>query len=245
MRVLDSVTRAWRDDTTLPELAEGAAAPPAADDGASAVLALRRSIGALALALPLLITIVDLFLPDVHWQVRGSLSAYYFGGSREVFTGGLAATGALLIAFKALDRRLEFWLTSIAGVLAIFVAFFPTTACADCGASTPLQSAIGADIVRDIHYASAFTMIGLLAVTCLMWAILERHTGLGSRRYRWLHITSAAVIGVAVVFGVLMKLTRPLFDQELLVVEWVAVWSFALSWLFIGPAYRAREAARA
>jgi len=198
----------------------------------------------LALALPVLITGVDLFLPDVHWHVRGSLSAYYFGGSREVFTGGLAATGALLIAFKALDRRLEFWLTFAAGILAVFVAFFPTTP-PDCGATTPLQVAIGADIVRDIHYASAFTMIGLLALTCVMWAVLEQHTGVGGKRYRRLHIASAAVIMVAVLFGLLMVLTSPLFDQELLVVEWVSVWAFAGSWLVIGPAYEARERARA
>jgi hypothetical protein len=245
MRLVDTVKQAWHDDTTVPIPPAGAAPPSAAGDGGSAVLSLRRSIGALALALPLLITVVDLFLPSVTWHVRGSLSAYYYGGSRELFTGGLAATGALLIAFKALDRRLEFWLTFAAGVLAVFVAFFPTTSCDSCGASTPLQSAIGADIVRDIHYASAFTMIGLLAVTCLLWAILERHTGVGSERYRWLHIASAAVILVAVMLGMLMVLTSPIFDQELLVVEWVSVWAFALSWLFIGPAYKAREAARA
>jgi hypothetical protein len=245
MRLVDTVKDAWHDDTTVPAQAAGETAPMAAAEGTRAVLTFRRSIAALALALPPLITLVDLFLPDVHWHVRGSLSAYYFGGSREIFTGGLTATGALLIAFKAMDRRLEFWLTFAAGVLAIFVGFFPTTSCESCGASTPLQTAIGADIVRDIHYASAFTMIGLLAVTCVMWAVLERHTGVGSERYRWLHIASAVVILIAVVFGVLMKFTSPIFDQELLVVEWVSVWAFALSWLFIGPAYKTREAARA
>jgi hypothetical protein len=130
-------------------------------------------------------------------------------------------------------------------VLAVLVAFFPTKGCAGCGAETPLQQAIGADVVRGVHYASAFTMIGLLAVVCVLWAALERHTGRGGERFRALHIASAVVIGIAVAFGVVMVATHALFDQELLVVEWASVWAFAVSWLFVGPAYEAREAARA
>lgn len=224
-----------------------AEAAGATDDGAPAVLTLRHAIGALACALPLLITTVDVFIPTVDWHLRNSLSAYYYAGSRELFTGGLAATGALLIAFKALDRRLEFWLTLVAGVLAIFVSFFPTKACDACGATTALQQAIGADTARAIHYASAMTMIGLLAVVCMLWAALEQHTGVGSERFRALHIASAVIIGIAVLYGLAMFIANKgfereplLFDQELLVVEWVSVWAFAASWLFIGPAYEAK-----
>ena len=243
MNLVQSVQQAWHDDTHVPEGDAGAPGPEPRES-ASAVLALRLAIGALALALPLLVIAVDLFIPTFDWHLRNSLSAYYYAGSREVFTEGLAATGALLLAFKAFDRRLEFWLTSAAGALAILVAFFPTKSCDDCGASNALQAAIGADIVREIHYASAFTMIGLLALVCVLWAALERHTGDGGDRFRALHIASAAVIGVAVTFGVVMFLSEALFEQELLVVEWVSVWAFAGSWLFVGPAFRERERCR-
>ena len=57
---------------------------------------MRFSVGVLGVALPLLLVFVEPLLFDGQPFPRGSLSAYYYSGMRELFVGVLWAIGVFL-----------------------------------------------------------------------------------------------------------------------------------------------------
>ncbi len=65
----------------------------------------RFAIGVLGLALPFVLVLVEPILFDGQPFPRGSLSAYYYSGMRELFVGVLWAIGVFLVLYK-LDRVL-------------------------------------------------------------------------------------------------------------------------------------------
>jgi hypothetical protein len=56
-------------------------------------LIMRVAIGALGIALPVVLVLGEPLLFDGQPFPRGSLSAYYYSGVREVFVGALCAIG--------------------------------------------------------------------------------------------------------------------------------------------------------
>lgn len=207
----------------------------AADQYVRSYIGMRFLIGLLALALPPLVVLVDLALVDREDDVRGSLSAYYYSGAREIFVGGLCAIGVFLISYKLVQRSLENVFSVVAGLLAIVVAFFPTKRPGDGYPETPLQLAVGEDAVTWIHYRAAVVFIVLLAGISLLFAWF-------GRRRRFFHAICAAAIVVAGGLGIVWAGPGGVEDG-ILYGEWAAVWAFAASWLatvefrllFLGP----------
>jgi hypothetical protein len=65
----------------------------------------RFAIGVLGLALPFLLVLVEPILFDGQPFPRGSLSAYYYSGMRELFVGVLWAIGVFLVLYKLTEFR--------------------------------------------------------------------------------------------------------------------------------------------
>src|SRR5215217_2380577 len=61
---------------------------------------MRTLIGFLGLALPVLLLLGDLALNADEFELRGSLSAYYHSGARDLFVSILVAAGILLVTYK-------------------------------------------------------------------------------------------------------------------------------------------------
>lgn len=207
-------------------------------------LLLRIIIGALALALPVGVWLGSGVLSG-EWALRGSLSAYYYSGARELFTGGLWVTGFFLVAYKAFERSLENWGTLLSGVAALGVASFPTGIPSGSDAAlTPLQETLGEGVVKGVHYASAVVFIGSLALISHLFAAREgnrtQHLGRRDPAYwKRFHDRCAGVIVAAVVFVGLNLLPGVGFgswmdDHYLWFGEVVSVLAFGTSWLFKG-----------
>lgn len=222
----------------LPEDATPARPDPADEMAVRYVrsyLLARLAIGVLGVLLPLV-----LLLGDRAWfvhDVRGSLSAYYHSGMRDVFVGVLCMTGFFLITYM-LDRwNWDNVLTIGAGVAAIGVAWFPTDG--EPGTPlTPLQEALGETTTTRIHFTSAAVFILLLAAMSWRFAVRE-----GARpdrdlatRQRWhaFHLSAAFTILAAVAYIAVTKLTGTWDEYSLLIGEVVAVLAFGLSWLVKG-----------
>jgi hypothetical protein len=78
---------------------------------------LRIGMGLIGLAFPLL-------LVGGSQTILDSLSAYYHTGMRDIFVGGLMATGAALYLYKGFSNG-ENRALNLAGLLALAVAIFP------------------------------------------------------------------------------------------------------------------------
>jgi hypothetical protein len=88
-----------------------------------------------------------------------SMSGYYYTPMRNIFVGALCALGVFLIAYDGYDE-VDRWITNIAGLCAIGVAFFPT--------KPPVPHlSTGQQAVGDIHVffaAVTFIALGLMAL---------------------------------------------------------------------------------
>ena len=199
---------------------------------------LRFAIGVLGLALPFLLVLVEPILFDGQPFPRGSLSAYYYSGMRELFVGVLWAIGVFLVLYKLTEFSWESRLSTVAGLAVVLVALFPTGRPGAGVSSTPLQDLLGEVTVERIHFIAAAIFIGSLAPITYFFGREEgkrpdrpgRHS---SRFWRTYHWTCTGVIGAAAALALFSGITgEP--DKGLLIAEAVAVWGFAASWLMKG-----------
>ena len=202
-----------------------------------AFLRLRVLVGALGLALPFALVLIDGVWLDGPF-LRGSLSAYYYSGAREVFVGALTAIGVFLIAYKVAEVNLDNTLSVVAGAAVVCVALFPTSSAR--AALTPLQEEMGETFVSTIHYGAAAVFISSLAVISYFYGKREgqREPRPGQRRsprfWRTFHWACAAAIAAALAFILFTEIFDVGPRRSLLYGEVASVWAFAISWLWKG-----------
>jgi len=162
-------------------------------------LLMRMVIGFVGMAMPLALFLGDRFL-DTGPFPRGSVSAYYNSGMRDVFVGSLCAIAMFLVTYMFFHYNLDNVLSIVAGCAALGVAFFPTK-----GGSplTPLQDHMGESRVATVHATCATIFILSLAVVSLLFGHREGRrkdrTSAQQRRGRLLHWACAAVMVGAVI----------------------------------------------
>ncbi len=201
-------------------------------------LILRIMVGSIGVLLPFVLVLIDRLVLGERPFFRDSLSAYYYSGMRDVFVGALCAVGIFLIAYKVVELSLDNTLSTIAGFCAVGIALFPTDRGPYSVPLTPVQNLLGETLVRNVHFASAFAFIGLLAALCICFGVREgrrgaKPKGRAPQFWRAFHFACAGVIGLAVVFILVAGRIGDL-DQALLIGEAVSIWAFGLSWLMKG-----------
>jgi hypothetical protein len=206
-------------------------------------LLMRAVIGFIGIALPVGLLVGDAFLKG-DTLPRGSLSAYYHSGMRDLFVGTLCAIGVFLITYRVFDRISDNLLSTVAGFAALVVAFFPTGRPAGSHSpATPLQQRLGEGQVMVIHFVFAAIFIASLAITCYSFGVREggrpqHRWGHKAKRsplfWRWFHWSCALLIVAAVAFSLVTKATGWLDNYSLIIGESVAVLAFGVSWLMKG-----------
>jgi hypothetical protein len=107
---------------------------------AATIRTLRRGIGVVALALPVVLTVGNILLAR-RFTLLGSISGSYYTAMRDVFVGSMCAIGVFLICYRYEKR--DDRLSTLAGVLAIAVALFRTTSGDPTVKLTSTDTAIG------------------------------------------------------------------------------------------------------
>ncbi|MGH7359660.1 MAG: DUF998 domain-containing protein [Candidatus Rokuibacteriota bacterium] len=219
----------WPGVDVLPRLTA-----PDTDRYVRSYLTMRVGVGALGIAVPLALVFGEPLLFDGQPFLRGSLSAYYYSGVRELFVGALCAIGVFLVSYKVAERSRENRLSIYAGVAVIIVALFPTGRPGTGFPPTPLQNLLGETTVERIHFVAAFVFIASLAVISYYFAKPPPATGRRPTSFwRRYHLACAGIIVAALGLAAVAGLTSwP--DKGLLIAEAVAVWAFGASWLMKG-----------
>jgi hypothetical protein len=200
---------------------------------------MRRLIGILGIALPVLLITIDWRWFDEHPVPRSSLSAYYYSGMRELFVATLAATGIFLISYRVAESNLSNTLTNIAGGCAVLIAWFPTSRPSHSTIPlTALQARLGEQWVTRIHFGASGFFIGLLGVMSLFFGIQEgndRKGEPGASFLRWYHWGCTTAIAAA---GAWILVSKFVLDKPphryLLWGEIVSAVAFGASWLMKG-----------
>jgi hypothetical protein len=86
----------------------------------------------------------------ISGELPGSVSGYYYTGMWNVLVGALCVIGVFLMAYAGYDE-LDRWITNLAGLFTLGVAFFPTS-----------HPSFHPKIIGDFHYFfAAASMISL------------------------------------------------------------------------------------
>lgn len=216
----------------------------------------RQLIGYIGLVLPfILIGLVRWREKQNVWDALDSVSAYYYTGAVAAFAGMLVALSLFLFTYHGYRRgadappghendpqRGDKACAITAGVAALLVALFPTSAPKGIGALEWVEP-----WVVGLHLLAAGVLFGTFAVFCFLF----RKTAKGEtpdRRKNWrnrIYLVCGLVIIACIAWGIYMRAN----DRSIFWPESVALFFFALSWLVKGYAIRsaasvARSAAR-
>jgi hypothetical protein len=113
-------------------------------------LGVRRGVGFLSLALPVVLVVGDLLLGG--GGVQDSISAYYYTGMRDYFVGSNCAVAVFLLCYRG--RPADNYLAAAAALFVVGLAVLPTTEAGTTHTST--QAVVGT-----VHFLCA-TMYFLL-----------------------------------------------------------------------------------
>ena len=215
---------------------------------------LRRAIGLIGLALPVLL-LLGVLVFGVPMQ--NSISEFFFTPLRDLFVLTLAGIGVFLINYYGHDPRageiLTDWgVSTAAGVTALGVALVPTF-CGPEACYAPLtffDGLIGSDTLQSaLHFGAAGIFLVALALMCLRLFTRSdtdrpgRHKIRRNRLYRTCGWTILAMVAALLVFKLLLRDLGQRWDAGWHFTFWaesVAVWAFGIAWLVKGEALSRR-----
>ncbi len=217
--------------------------PPRPQDPAHAryvrsYLLMRAAVGALGIALPVVLVLTDGLWFDGAPFPRSSLSAYYYSGVRDLMVGTICAIGTFLLAYKVAERNLDNTLSVLAGLTVILVALFPPRVRTG-GTLSPLQERLGEALCAQLHFAAAAVFLLCLAVLSVTFGLREGSRPARSQRFspgfwRIYHFACAAIIAAALLFMGITEITDSGPRTSLLIGESVSLMAFGASWLAKG-----------
>ncbi|MEJ5996465.1 hypothetical protein WG904_18700 [Pedobacter sp. Du54] len=127
--------------------------------------AVRRVIGFLGILLPIV-----LFFNSSYCSLplEKSISAYYYSNLGDVFVAILIALAMFLFSYRGYEEQLDNWITNIAALAAIGVAFFPCNGveklCVICN-----HIRLSKETYTTIHYISASIFFISLSILLLVY----------------------------------------------------------------------------
>ncbi len=199
-------------------------------------LGLRKCIGIIGVALPIVLLVGKLLLGSPG--ILDSISGYYYSVMRNVFVGSMCATGVFLFSYRYERWGWDDILGDVAGASAIGVALFPTTPPPTPKVVvTELQMAIGT-----VHLLLAGCFLLILAIFALWLFRKGVPDPTDEKRLRnKVYLTCGIAIIVFLVLIVLdiflpgLSWLQPL--NPLFWLETFATWAFGIAWFVKGEGF--------
>jgi hypothetical protein len=193
---------------------------------------MRKFVGWLGFSLPFILPAGFLIFFSRH-DFPGSISGYYYTGMRNYLVAALCVLGALFIGYDPYNDKLDFWITNLAGIFAVGVAFFPT----EPAVASPHQRNIG-----HIHFAVAALLFTTLAIMALRFTKTNPDGDSTSQKSRRnvIYIFCAALIAASMLIAFIANFLPAAVKQDMPSLFWfeaIAVVAFSVSWLVKGAAF--------
>ena len=203
---------------------------------------LRKTVGWIGTLLPVVLITGNVAL--FTRTLPGSMSGYYYTHLRDLFVGALCALGVFLLSYVGYDE-VDRWVTNIAGLGAIGVAFFPTKppVCAagarTCAAPWVRHLSDAQQVTGDLHLffaAVTFIALGLMALRFTKSAGPRGRTPRKKQRnmvYRACGVSIWLCVVLAAASNLLPAAVKSSWPW-LFVFEALAVFAFGISWFVKG-----------
>ncbi len=211
-------------------------------------LALRRWLGILGLTLPVLIWVVNDF------QLKPSISHFYYSHSSVIFTGFLCAFGIFLISYPGrideTDRISDNWVTTIGGAGAILTALIPTAFYSECdkpldynltlsnfcdGGELTTQFLHNHGVLGTVHLISAAVFLILMG-----YMSFARFTkGNTTPRMKVFYRICGVMVWIPLaVLGIEFATGKHFSAYDVYICECISLGFFGMAWLVKGKAFR-------
>lgn len=189
-------------------------------------LNMRKAIGILGISLPVFL-VIGSFLPWGEHYIMPSISEYYDTWMRDFFVGILCAVALFLFCYKGLSK-VDNRMANLAALLALGVAFFPTSS--------------NNVLVHYIHLVSAALFFIILAVISLFIFTISREP-LPDRERKTIRNRIYRTCGVIMLGCILLLFVYMVWEDEfsflsvfkpVFILETIALFAFGASWLIKG-----------
>ncbi len=198
-------------------------------------LGIRRSLGLLALMLPLILGPFGYFVLGI--EIQDNMSSYYHTPMRDIFVGVMCAMGIFLFCYHGYDT-FENWTGNFACASAFGVALCPLDANSD-----PLHQSTLAGYVHTVSGGVFFLTLAIYS----LYHFPRGHFGLrlvtrNEQRDATYFASGVTILGCMFIMGIQLFLipesAKAFLNRwnTLFWLEWVAVWAFAGAWLVKGDA---------
>jgi len=198
---------------------------------------LRRNIGIIGLALPVVLVVGGWIFGDGFLQP--SISDYFYTSMRGVLVGSLCVIGVFLYSYRGYkDSLADNRAGNFACLCAVGAALCPTT---PVEVTDSCQTILGW-----AHIVCAILFFGTLAYFCL-FLFTKTHPRVTvtpkkrrrNKAYRVCGVVIVACIVVIVVYGSLQRAGKVDLEwlRPVFVFETAAVWAFGFSWFVKGGAF--------
>lgn len=199
-------------------------------------LGIRRAIGVIGLALPILLGPVGWLFFGINFQ--DNMSSYYHTPLRDIFVGSMCAIGVFLFCYRGYDW-VESWTADVGCIASLGVALFPLDASSD-----PLYQSSISGYLHIISGGAFFLTLAFYSLYHFPTTNRAKHEIAPHEAQRnFVYRTSGIVILLSLLamgtylFIFPTKWAHKLNEFNCLFwLEWIAVWSFAAAWLTKGRA---------
>lgn len=186
-------------------------------------LTLRRTLGVLGMALPVLLAVWGFFLCSC---LQNTISDYYSLKTRDLLVGVLFAFAFLFFAYRGYERKDDI-AGDVAAFFALCVAFFPCT---------------GTGYVKVVHYLAAAGFFLVLAYFAIYLFTKSGPTKTPQKEKRnRVYVTCGVCILVFIaLIGVYQLLPWKAGISSIKPVFWLesfALWAFGISWFVKGETW--------
>jgi hypothetical protein len=190
-------------------------------------LFLRRAVGIIGLALPVVLIVGNLIWPPGVLLL--SISGSFYSPLRGVFVGSMCALGVFLLSYRGYGR-VDDIAGNIAAVAAVGLALFPTSP--DFGPATGTQQVVGG-----VHMAFAGIFFLTLAFFCVY--LFPRTSDDPPTDRKLLRNTVYRVCGVVILLSIILIAVTELINvapsaHAMLWLETVAILAFGVAWAVKG-----------
>lgn len=209
---------------------------------------LRKVIGILGMALPLLLVLFLFVDSGLHHPLE-SISHYYYTRVNSIFIFILGALGLFLIIYRGF-KPIDFFVSCTAGIFALFVVFFPTGNLGEMCCDTQMKYAVTyikpSAFRVGFHYVSAGIFLSCLSYMSIVLFTKSDKSAehRGSRkitRNRIYRICGVLMIlAILVIVAGLFEIIPDKFYTDHHLTFWMetlAVESFGFSWLIKGDTF--------
>jgi hypothetical protein len=199
-------------------------------------LTMRKAIGYIAMVFPFALIIGNLL--GGLTPMQNSLSEYYWTNSNIIFVSMLVTFGIFLLSYNGYDKR-DKWITSVAGVSMLLVAFFP---CEGSPVPDYLFMFLPVKASAIIHYTAAISTFSLLGVMSLFQFTQGSSNTEQKKKRNLIYKVSGITIFVVITLMIANQLiphSKETTDTFKLLywLESIVLWAFGIAWLVKGEAF--------